>query len=244
MPTIVEAQLGRVRREVCDQRLAEWSETAVRLAEIDLEVTGLEHVDPQRPYVVMSNHQSSYDIFVLMHAFPGTLRMVAKREMFSIPILGGAMTAAEFVSVDRGNHHRARAALDYAGSRIESGVNVWISPEGTRSPDGRLLPFKKGGFMLALQTGTPILPVSLVGTRDVLVSKSYRVRRGQKVAVHFHEPVDPSLYGAHRRGDLMNEVRARVAAGLPPEWRVEHPNPPGSSRAKSSRGSKSRGSRG
>lgn len=235
VPTIVEAQLGRVRRDVCDQRLAEWSETAVRLAEIDLNVTGLEHVDPKRPYVVMSNHQSSYDIFVLMHAFPGTLRMVAKREMFGIPILGGAMTAAEFVAVDRGNHHRARAALDYAGSRIESGVNVWISPEGTRSPDGRLLPFKKGGFMLALQTGTPILPVSLVGTRDVLVSKSYRVNRGKKVGVHFHAPVDPKAFGPNRRGDLMNEVRERVAAGLPPEWRVERPHPSRDARADSKR---------
>lgn len=225
VPTIVEAQLGRCRREICDQRLAEWAETAVRLAEIDIHVEGLEHIDPSRTYLVMSNHQSSYDIFVLMHAFPGTLRMIAKREMFDVPIVGGAMKAAEFVSLDRGNHRKAREGLNYAKEKIESGVNVWISPEGTRSPDGRLLPFKKGGFMLALQTGTPILPVSVVGTRDVLLSKGFHVKRGRRVDVRFHPPVDPNDYGPHRRGDLMNVVREHMASGLPPEWRDPHPHP-------------------
>lgn len=220
LPTIVEASQGRVRREDCDQRLSEWSETAVRLAEIEVGVRGLEHVRPGETYVVMSNHQSSYDIFVLMHAFPGTLRMVSKIEMFRIPLLGGAMKAAEFVPLDRGDIKKAREGLAYAKGKLESGVNVWISPEGTRSDDGKLLPFKKGGFMLAIQTGARILPVSLVGTRDVLRSKSYEVNRGQKVEVVFHPAIETKKYGISRRADLMRDVNSAIGAGLPESWRT------------------------
>lgn len=219
VPTVVETMLGTVHRDVCTQRLAEWSETAVRLAEIDVSVSGLEHIEPNHTYVVMSNHQSTYDIFVLMHVFPAALRMVSKVEMFSVPILGGAMRAAEFVPLDRSDHGKARAGLDYARAKLESGINVWIAPEGTRSPDGRLLPFKKGGFMLAMQTGATILPCTIVGTRDVLRSKGYRVHRGKRATVQFHEPIDSQPYGVERRNDLVDDVRTVINSGLPPEWR-------------------------
>jgi len=215
VPTIVEAARGRVQRADCDQRLAEWSETAVRLAEIDVRVRGLEHVEPEHTYVVMSNHQSSYDIFVLMHAFPRTLRMVSKIEMFRVPIVGEAMRAAEFVPLDRADIKKARAGLEYAKQKLESGVNVWISPEGTRSPDGQLLPFKKGGFMLALQTGASILPCTVSGTRNVLRSKGFEVNRGQTVDVVFHKAIDTKPYGISRRKDLMADVKSSIAAGLP-----------------------------
>lgn len=215
LPTIVEAARGRVQRSDCDQRLAEWSETAVRLAEIDVRVRGLEHIEPEHTYVVMSNHQSSYDIFVIMHAFPRTLRMVSKIEMFRVPIVGDAMRAAEFVPLDRGDIAKARKGLDYARAKLESGVNVWISPEGTRSPDGALLPFKKGGFMLALQTKARILPCTVVGTRDVLRSKGYEVNRGQTVDVVFHPPIETAKYGFMRRADLMRDVRDSIESALP-----------------------------
>ena len=219
LPTIVEAARGRVQRADCDQRLAEWAETAVRLAEIDVRVRGLEFIEPEQTYVVMSNHQSSYDIFVLMHVFPRTLRMVSKIEMFRVPIVGEAMRAAEFVPLDRGDIRKARAGLDYARQKLESGVNVWISPEGTRSPDGKLLQFKKGGFMLALQTGAKILPVSVIGTRDVLRSKGFEVNRGQTVDVVFHRAIDTRDYGTSKRNDLMRDVRAAISSGLPHAWR-------------------------
>lgn len=218
-PTIVEGMLGKVRREDCDRRLEEWAEVACSLARIDLHVHGRANIDREKTYILMSNHQSSYDIFTIMRAFPGTLRMVSKIEMFKIPVIGGAMYNAEFVPLDRSNQGKAREGLEYAKDRLSSGVNVWIAPEGTRSNDGRLLPFKKGGFVIALQTGFPILPVTVWGSRDVLRSKGYRVHQGKRVDVTFHEPIDPVPYGTARRAELIERVRDTVASALPEAMR-------------------------
>ncbi|MCA9577072.1 MAG: lysophospholipid acyltransferase family protein [Polyangiales bacterium] len=216
VPTIAEAAFGPVPRERASRRLAQWAEAAVRHARIDTFVEGLEHVDPTRPHLVVSNHQSTYDIFVLMHLYPAELRMIAKKEMFRVPFVGGAMAAAEFVNIDRGDNARAREALEVARRRIESGINIWIAPEGTRSEDGRLLPFKTGGFMLALQTGIPILPVTVVGTQHVLPAKQVRVHPGKRAGLRFHAPVDPAAYGTARRDELMEHVRRTIDSGLPP----------------------------
>lgn len=218
-PTIVEGMLGRVRRETCDRRLEEWSEVACSLARIDLHVHGREHIDRDKTYILMSNHQSSYDIFTIMRAFPGTLRMVSKIEMFRIPVLGGAMYNAEFVPLDRSDKDKAREGLEYAKARLSSGVNVWIAPEGTRSNDGRLLPFKKGGFVIALQTGFPIMPVTVSGSRDVLRSKGFRVHRDKRVDVTFHPAIDPVPYGVERRSELIERVRDQIITALPEEHR-------------------------
>ena len=218
-PTVLESATGPVPRERCNARLAQWSAAAVRHAEIETFVEGLEHVDTTRPHLVISNHQSTYDIFVLMHLYPATLRMIAKKEMFRIPVLGPAMAAAEFVNIDRGDHQRARDALDLARKHIESDIHVWIAPEGTRSEDGRLLPFKSGGFMLALQTGIPILPVTVIGTNEVLPAKHVRVRPGKRAGVRFHAPVDPMAFGMERRAELMEHVRRTIDSGLPEQFR-------------------------
>ena len=214
-PTIVEALFSPVPRERADRRLAHWAGSALRHAEIETFVDGLEHVDVTKPHLVVSNHQSTYDIFLLMHHYPTTLRMVAKKEMFRVPFVGGAMAAAEFVSLDRGDHDRARAALDYARARIESGVHVWIAPEGTRSDDGRLLPFKRGAFRLSLATDIPILPATVIGSRDVLPAKEVRVRPRQRAGVRFHAPVHPGEFGVDRRADFVEHVRRVIDSGLP-----------------------------
>jgi 1-acyl-sn-glycerol-3-phosphate acyltransferase len=213
VPTIVESLRGPVARARSTARLAEWADRITRRAEIDLHVHGLEHVDPKVTCVVMSNHQSHFDIFVLFKAFPGVLRMVAKVELSRVPILGGGMTASEFVFLDRGDRAHALAALRLAGERIRSGINVWIAPEGTQSRDGALLPFKKGGFILAEEAGVPILPVTVEGTRHVLPAKQTRVRSGQRVDVTFHAPVDPRAFGS--RDQVIAEVRRRIESALP-----------------------------
>lgn len=215
MPTVVELALGRLDRDTCTRRLGEWGRRAFHLADAELVTHGTEHIDSDRTFLMMSNHQSMYDIFALFPAFPGHMRMIAKKEMFVLPIMRQAMHAAEFIRIDRGDHAKARAALDHAHDVITSGVNVWIAPEGTRSQSGTMLPFKKGGFMLALQTGVPILPVSVVGTRDILPSKDWRVRKGKRADIHFHPPIDPSDYGLERRDALMADVRARIESALP-----------------------------
>ncbi|MCB9593263.1 MAG: 1-acyl-sn-glycerol-3-phosphate acyltransferase [Sandaracinaceae bacterium] len=214
-PTVVEAALGRVDRGVCDRRLDVWARNAVRLADVRLEVKGLEHVRGDRTHLLMSNHQSSYDIFTLFVAFPHSMRMVAKKEMFRLPIMRGGMLAAGFVSLDRSDRAKAVATLEHAKGVMADGINLWIAPEGTRSPDGALLPFKKGGFMLALQSGIPILPVTIDGTRDVLPSKDWRVRKGQRVRITFHAPIEAAAYGLERRDALMAAVRDAIGSALP-----------------------------
>lgn len=213
-PTVIEGAIGRLTRETCDRRLSEWSKNAVRLAELQLEIRGQEHVLASPSNLVMSNHQSAYDIFALMYAYPHSLRMIAKKQMFALPIMGGGMRAAGFISLDRSDRTRAIEGLEEAKRVMGSGIHVWIAPEGTRSDDGALLPFKKGGFMLALQTNAPILPVTIDGTRDVLPAKDYRVRLGQRVCITFHAPIDPAPYGVAGREALMQDVRARIESAL------------------------------
>ena len=217
-PTVLEQAFGRVQKSDCDRRLHEWSATACRLADVRISVEGDEHLDAVRAgetFVVISNHQSSYDIFVLMHTFPGSLRMVAKKQIFNVPVMGGAMKAAGFVALDRGNSARARRALEDAIATFDAGTSIWIAPEGTRSPDGRLLPFKKGGFHFALAAKRRILPVSLIDTNTVLPSKDHRVRAGQHVRVRFHAPVDPQDFGVERRDELADHVRQIIRSGQP-----------------------------
>ncbi len=214
-PTVVEAAFGRHRREKTDRRLSEWAHQAFHLADGRVEVKGLEdHVDPERSYLLMSNHQSAYDIWALFVAFPHTMRMIAKRSTFSLPIMGNAMRVAGFVEIDRRDHDKALAALERAKQAMASGISIWIAPEGTRSDDGKLLPFKSGGFMMALQVGCPILPVSIEGTREILPAKDYRVRKGKTARITFHAPIDPSDY-TDRRDALMNDVRSAIASALP-----------------------------
>jgi 1-acyl-sn-glycerol-3-phosphate acyltransferase len=190
-PTVVEAAIGRLSPEVCDERLAKWSRSLVERAKVDLEVHGSFPRD--RSYIVMSNHQSHFDIPILFCVWPGRLRMVAKIELFKVPIWGRAMRVAGFVPVDRSGSPEARgqaqAALAEAASAIAGGTSIWIAPEGTRSPDGRLGKFKKGGFRLALDTGTPIVPVALDGSIDIIPKKTTLIRKGARVKVTVGPPV-------------------------------------------------------
>lgn len=217
-PTVLDALRGRVTKQTCDDRLARWSKRVVAHAAIDLDVEGREHLAPGRTFLVMSNHQSLYDVPVLFTILGGNLRMVAKKELFRVPIFGPAMKEGGFISIDRENRASAIASLREARALFDGGTHVWISPEGTRSKTGELLAFKKGGFVLAMETGVPILPVSLRGTRDVLEAKGVRSSRGASVHVTLHAPIDPTGYGAaddkSARERLMGDVRAAIAGGL------------------------------
>lgn len=212
-PVLVDSALGRSSRRSCDRRIDWWSKKALALADARLIVLGRENIAPDENYVVMSNHQSNFDILAVFQAYPGSLRMVAKAELRKLPLLGTAMEASEFIFVDRGNNAEARRALDIAAERIGSGVSVWIAPEGTRSPNGEVGAFKKGGFMLALAAGVRILPATVDGTREILPVKSTRVRRGKTITVRFHAPLDPADYGLERRDEMMSAVRDAIAPG-------------------------------
>jgi 1-acyl-sn-glycerol-3-phosphate acyltransferase len=216
-PTMLEAFSGRVTREVCDDRLNRWARHVVDNAHIELDVVGRENAAPGVTYLVMSNHQSLYDIPVLFHVLGPNIRMIAKKELFRVPIFGNALAAAGFVAIDRGNRASAIRDLERARALLANGTHVWIAPEGTRSVSGKLLPFKKGGFHLALESELPILPVTLSGTRDVLPAHGVFSRPGAKVRVTFHPSIDPRPYAARGkvgRTELMDKVRAALEAGL------------------------------
>lgn len=216
-PTVVDALAGRVKKDVCDERLARWAQNVVENAHIHLTVQGRENLRPGETYLIMSNHQSLYDIPVLFRAIGSNVRMITKRELFVVPVFGGALAAAGFISIDRRDRNAAIRSLDDARALLASGTHVWIAPEGTRSKTGELLPFKKGAFYLAFEAGLPILPVTLSGTRDALPAKGLRSRAGAEVRVTVHPHVDPASYSARgKRGrqDLMRDVRQTLESAL------------------------------
>jgi len=216
-PTVLDALRGRLTREASDRRLASWAARVVANAAIAIEVKGRAHADPAATYLVMSNHQSHYDVAVLYSVLGSSIRMIAKRELFDVPIFGRAMREAGFISIDRQNRSSAIQSLDDAKAKLASGTSIWIAPEGTRSQTGELLPFKKGGFAIAQATGTTVLPVSIQGTRDVLEANALRSRAGCSVTVTIHPPIDPKSFTGEpkaARDALSDAVRTAIASGL------------------------------
>jgi 1-acyl-sn-glycerol-3-phosphate acyltransferase len=217
LPTMLEALAGRVTKETCDDRLERWSRRVVANAHMRIEVVGRENLRADETYLVMSNHQSLYDVPVLFHVIGSNVRMIAKEELFRVPVFGPALAAGGFISIDRGDRKAAIASLQRARDLLAGGTHVWIAPEGTRSRTGELLPFKKGAFYLALEARLAILPVTLRGTRDALPAKGLRSASGAHVRVTIHPKIDPAPYvarGKKGRDDLMLEVRRVLEIGL------------------------------
>ncbi|MBI3181969.1 MAG: 1-acyl-sn-glycerol-3-phosphate acyltransferase [Myxococcales bacterium] len=174
-----------------------------------LRVFGLENVDPSRPTIYASNHQSTIDIPCLLRAIPVNLRFVAKKQLRWVPLLGWYMWLAGFIFVDRGNHRRAIASLGAAAKRIRAGTNIIVYPEGTRSPDGRILPFKKGPFALALKARVPICPVTIEGSGKVMPKNTWNITPGE-VKVMIGKPIDTTSFGEGDRESLLRVVRERI----------------------------------
>jgi 1-acyl-sn-glycerol-3-phosphate acyltransferase len=191
VPTYFETFGGRVTREKVDERLHEFARRTIANARIQLDVSGSDRVAVDRSYVYMSNHQSHMDIPVLYATMPSpTVRMVAKKELFRVPVWGRAMKAAGMILVDRSSRESAIESLREAGEQFASGVSVWIAPEGTRSKDGTIGKLKKGGFHLAIETGTPIVPVAISGTRNVLPKGGARMKHDVSVRVIYGAPIE------------------------------------------------------
>jgi 1-acyl-sn-glycerol-3-phosphate acyltransferase len=211
-PTVVDATLGRTCKARCDERLERWSSRVVKRTGMRLVVRGREHMVPNETYVVMSNHQSHYDVPVLFHVVGKNLRMVAKQELFRVPLFGTAMREAGFISVDRKNRESAIRSLEEAKPLLRGGTHIWIAPEGTRTVDGRIGPFKKGGFVLAEHLALRILPVTISGTRDALPSRAALTSPNALVKLTFHRPIDAS---GNNRDAVMRAVREAIQSVYP-----------------------------
>ncbi len=215
VPTIVDGWRGRVDARVCDRRLDSWSKGILRAARVQIQATGREHIEAGESYVVMSNHQSHFDIPVVFQALQIPVRMVAKRELFGIPVMGPAMRYSGFVEVDRSRHARALRSLEAARERLaRDQTSVWIAPEGTRSLDGQVGKFKRGGFHLAIDAGLRILPVAIDGSLSVHRSGDARVHKDQTVRVAIRPPVDARRFTRDRTDELIQIVRASILSGL------------------------------
>jgi 1-acyl-sn-glycerol-3-phosphate acyltransferase len=220
IPTLVDGLLDRTDYHRCDGRLDSWSRNLVEQAKIRIDVEGLSNLDRKQSYVVMSNHQSHYDIPIVFQALGIPIRMVAKTELFRVPVMGPAMAKSGFVEVDRNNSRRAIQQMRVAKHRLQhDGLSIWIAPEGTRSLDGRMGEFKSGGFHLALATEARILPLSVCGSIRIHRSGEEHVNLGQRVKVVVHPTVEPADYGKRRLRELMGVVRERIESGLPEEYR-------------------------
>ncbi len=214
--TIFYAHKKPPSRQKLNEVITDWARSLLNIIDLKYDIIGNHHIQfqEQTPYIFMSNHLSLYDIPLLLVSLPGTVRMVAKKELFKVPLWGDAMQQSDFVSIDRENITQAVKDLDVAAEKMKQGIRLWIAPEGTRSRDGQLQAFKKGAFNLAIQTGATIIPVTIIGTDQLLPAKTLQFRLGQKVQVHLGEPIDAKQYTLRDRMKLLQRVREAIAAPL------------------------------
>jgi 1-acyl-sn-glycerol-3-phosphate acyltransferase len=190
--------------------------TGVRLAGVRVEVIGRENLDPARAYIFMSNHVSNLDPPIQIPLIPRRTSVMVKKELFRTPILGRTMRMGSLVPVDRGNREAGIDAVEAARAVIEQGISMMIYVEGKRSFDGKLLPFKKGPFFLAMECRVPVVPMTIVGTYEAMPKKRFAIKPGV-VRVIFHPAIEPEDFGD--RDSLMKEVRTVIEGGLPEEYR-------------------------
>jgi 1-acyl-sn-glycerol-3-phosphate acyltransferase len=198
-------------------RLFMWGAWAgVWITGVRVHTVGLDRLDHSRSYIFMTNHVSNLDPPIQIVLIPKRSSVMVKKELFKIPILGRAMRMGSLVPVDRGNRDAGIEAVRASKEVVEQGLNMLIYIEGKRSFDGKLLPFKKGPFYLAMECGVPVVPVTIVGTHYAMPKARFAIKPGL-VTVIFHSPIEPNDFGT--REFLTEKVRAAIESGLPEEYR-------------------------
>jgi 1-acyl-sn-glycerol-3-phosphate acyltransferase len=196
--------------------------TGVWLTGVRVRALGLDRLDEDRSYIFMSNHVSNLDPPIQIPLIPRRTSVMVKKELFRFPILGKAMRMGSLVPVDRGNRDAGIEAVRAAKAVVQQKLNMLIYVEGHRSFDGKLLPFKKGPFYLAMECATPVVPMTIIGTHEAMPKGRMAIKPGL-VTVIFHAPIEPKDFGS--REELMEKVRAVIESGLPEESRQIVPTP-------------------
>ncbi len=192
-----------------------WAKIMTRIAGIRVRVTGMENIDPQATYVFAGNHCSQLDIYSFQGYFPHDFRWIAKKELFAVPIFGTAMRKVGFISIDRSHGRKALKSLNLAAERIAAGSSVLIFPEGTRSKDGRLQPFKAGAILLAIRSGVPIVPIGFNNTSQLL-PKGKLLPKGGEIVIRIGHPIPTQKYKPKEKQALAAILHDRVAELLDP----------------------------
>ena len=198
-------------------RAAMWvAYSGVRMVGVKVRVQGREKIASAGTYIFMSNHVSNLDPPIVVPLLPRRTSVLVKKEVFRIPILSTAMRLGSLVPVDRSNRDSAIDSVHRASEVLSRGINMTVFPEGTRSPSGRLLPFKKGPFHLAMESGVAVVPITIFGTEKLMPKGEWRIRPGE-VELIFHDPISPAAFAD--REQLMTAVREQIRSALPEEMR-------------------------
>ena len=187
-----------------------WGKAALLANRVKVRMEGMEHLKGEGPYIFMSNHQGSYDIFALLGHLPFQFKWLAKKELFSIPFFGWTMAAAGYISIDREGTRETVKAMNEAAQKIKDGMSVVIFPEGSRSPDGLLQPFKKGGFTLAVKSKVPIVPISIAGSRNIMPKDKLTAASGE-IRIRMGKPIETQNCSLKDRRSLMEKVSETIS---------------------------------
>ena len=190
-----------------------WARSILFVSGVQVHINGLENLDIDGSFILMPNHQSNFDIPVLLGCLPVQFRWLAKAELFKIPIFGRGMRGCGYISIDRSNRKSAFQSLSEAAAKIRNGVSVLIFPEGTRSWDGKILPFKKGGFVLSVDAGVPIVPIVIFNTGSIM-PKGKLLIRTRSVRMDILKPISTSDYTRKTKDDLMDTVRNTICSAF------------------------------
>lgn len=190
-----------------------WGKGILWISGIRVDSSGNVRIDQGGSFIFMANHLSQFDIPVLLSAIPVQFRWLAKAELFKIPIFGRGMRGAGYISIDRLDHKSAIRSLDRAAKSIRNGTSVIIFPEGTRSSDGRLSAFKKGGFFLAVDAGVPIIPLVIQGTHEIMPKGRMSIQ-SHPVHIRFLPAVDTRGYSRKTKDELLQRVRSDMLRAL------------------------------
>lgn len=200
---------GKMDRAWSDRHIQNWVHRLLKISKVDVQIYNPHNTRPiaGKPTIIMCNHSSAYDIPISYLAFPEcSMRMLAKKELSRIPLMGSAMRAADFPFIDRFNRQNAMATLAETKKLMEDGIIIWLAPEGTRSRTGKLGPFKKGGFITAIQAGATIIPIAIRGAFDILPKGSLYFSSQPKAEIHIGETIDASQYKLDDKDLLMEHV--------------------------------------
>jgi 1-acyl-sn-glycerol-3-phosphate acyltransferase len=202
---------GRANRAKCDDIMKHWAKALLAIVDVKPHIIGNKpNYESHKPYIIMSNHASLYDIPIIFASMPGSIRMIAKKELSYIPYFGISLKNSEFIFIDRKNRQQAILDLEKAKEKMLDGIVIWVAPEGTRSRNGELGVFKKGVFKLAKQTNAIIIPVGIRGARQLLPPKTWRFNPGQAIEVHIGDAIDSQHFDEVALNQHVREVMLRL----------------------------------
>jgi 1-acyl-sn-glycerol-3-phosphate acyltransferase len=194
-----------------------WAKILLLICNTKVKVIGKENLLHGKPQILMANHQSDFDILISLAYIPVQFRWIAKKELFLIPVFGAAMRSAGYIAIDRHNREEALQSIDEAALRIRNGKSIMTFPEGTRSHDGEIKDFKQGAFHLAIKSGVPIVPVTIIGSGRIMPKRSVRIKPSQ-IKLVIGEPIEVKSFDIEKRHELIEKVRNTIMKNYN-DWR-------------------------